>query len=236
MSSSTDAFAPRAALAASRGVAAPPSFRPSRIVRDAPVAAVAVLQDLDALSDAARRVVDPAAVAAALAEGYEEGRAEGYARGYDEGRMAALEEAAVQEAARTAATEQALGALRDAVAELATRRDETVAALEEQLVAGAFELAEALVGRELELATDPGRDALARALRLTEGPEAVVARLHPDDVDALGEHADLAPGREVTVVADATVERGGCVLQAGAGQIDARLRTALERVRRVLAP
>lgn len=219
MSSSTEALTPR-----------------SRIVRHGSVVHAPVLQDLDALSAAVRHVIDPEAHAEALARGYEEGRAEGYTDGLAAGRAAAADEVARQHAEHAADVARAVDALRAAAAEVAQRRDETVAALEATLTAGAFELAEALLGRELELATSPGRDAVVRALRLADGTDPVVVRLNPGDIDALGEPASLAPGRDLTVVADPGVERGDCMLQVGGGRVDARLRTALDRVREVLAP
>ena len=206
----------------------------ARVVRDATSATAPVLQDLDALSPAARRVVDPEALAEATARGYEDGRAEGYADGLAAGRAAALEDAARQQAEGAARIEQAVTALHAAVADAARRHEAAVVALEEVLVSGAFELAEALLGRELELATDPGRDAVRRALRLAEGSEPVSAHLHPDDIATLGDLDSLAPGRALTVIPDAAVERGGCVLQVGSGRVDARLGAALERVRQVL--
>lgn len=206
----------------------------SRIVRQHTGTTTPVLQDLDALSPAARRVVDPEALAEAIASGYQDGRAAGHAEGLAAGRAAALEDAARQQADHVARIEQAVGALRDAATQSQHRYHEAVARLEDALVAGAFELAEALVGRELELATSPGRDAIARALRLAEGTDPVTVRLHPDDIATLGELTSLAPGRALTVVDDPGVERGGCLLQVGDGRVDARLSAALARVRQVL--
>jgi flagellar assembly protein FliH len=207
----------------------------SRILRGAAVHEMPALQDLDALTGAARVVADPAALAEALAAGYEHGRTEGFAHGHQEGRQAALAEAARQQAEQAETVQSALDALSRAAADVVARRDDTVAALEESLVAGALALAEAVIGRELELATTPGRDALVRVLRLADGADGVVARLHPDDIETLGDPAELAPGRQLTIVADASVERGGCVAQVGDGRIDACLSTALARVREVLS-
>jgi flagellar assembly protein FliH len=206
-----------------------------RVMRGAAVQAAPALQDLDALTDAERAVADPAALAEALAAGYEDGRGEGFARGHEEGRQAALAEATRQQAEQANAVQAALDALSAAAADVLARRDDAVAALEDALVAGALELAEAVVGRELEVARTPGRDALVRALRLADGTEGVVARLHPEDVETLGDHADLVVGRELAIVTDHTVERGGCIAQVGDGRIDARLSAALARVREVLS-
>jgi flagellar assembly protein FliH len=108
-------------------------------------------------------------------------------------------------------------------------------AFEVAAVDAALALAEAILGRELAVATDPGRDAIVRALAVAPvGPDGVVVRLHPLDRDRLGDLHDLALGREVTVVADATVAPGGCAATVGATDIDASVAAALARVRLVL--
>lgn len=206
-----------------------------RVVRDAPVHAFTPLPDLGGRGDGAWPGSDPDALADAVARGYADGHAQGRAEGFAAGEAAAAEVSRRQQADAAAAVGAVLDALAAAAAQVRAQRDDTVAGLERSLVGAAFELAEALLGRELELATSPGRDALARALRLAEGTEAVLVRMHPDDVATLGTHADLAPGRDVTVVADPTVERNGCVVQVGDGCVDAQLGPALARVRQVVA-
>lgn len=208
------------------------TLRRTRVLRDTASTPAPLLADLALLSGAARSVLDQRVVEESRAAGYELGRAEGL----EAGRQDALAQAAHAEAAFFEARTAALAALARAAADLDAREARTLADVEEAVVAGAFELATALVGRELELAAAPGRDALHRALLLTTGRQAVLARLHPDDVASLGDVTDLAAGRDITVVADPTVERAGCVLEVGQGRIDAQLSVALARVKEVLAP
>jgi flagellar assembly protein FliH len=115
---------------------------------------------------------------------------------------------------------------------------ETVAASATEL---AFEIAEAVLGRELSLRTDPGADAITRAARLLPDTGArisrVVVRLHPDDLARLSEPVEsLVPGRELVLQADPSVAPSGCVLDAGASRVDASIATAMARVREVLLP
>jgi flagellar assembly protein FliH len=102
----------------------------------------------------------------------------------------------------------------------------------------AFDLLEALFGRESELAIDPGRDAIARALALDETTLPAVARISPDDAATIGDLADLAdlaPSRSLTVIADPSIEPGGALVEIGSTTIDSQLSPALDRVRALIA-
>jgi flagellar assembly protein FliH len=112
--------------------------------------------------------------------------------------------------------------------------EERSAQLEDAVPRFAFELLEALFGRESALAADPGREAVARALALDESYLPAVARLSPDDADTIGDLADLAPSRSLTVVADPTIEPGGAMVEIGSTTIDSQLSRALERVRALI--
>lgn len=208
-----------------------------RVLRDVAVGA-AVLVDLEVAGRAGAVGIDPGTVERTLEEararGYAEGLAAGRAEGHAAGLAAAVAEAERAEACRAVDVRAALDALVEAASQLAAREATAVAAVEDEIVGVAFELARAVVGRELEVAVDPGRHALARALALVPGRTPAVARLHPHDVATLDGLAELDRGREVTVVADDSVERGGCLLDVGDTRVDAQVGSALARVRQVL--
>lgn len=190
------------------------------------------------------RLTDPhleQVVATARRQAVEQGAAEGHQAGYAAGLAVAAAEAhvAAEHAAQVAAASEALrdAQLADAVALLTSaaeafgRREATGLADIEQVVTDlALDIARAVLDRELALSDNPGRDAVVRALALApEGCTAVV-RLHPDDADVLGEVDGLGAGRAVTVVADRTIERGGCVVDGAGRQVDAQVGPALARV------
>ena len=168
-------------------------------------------------------------------------RAQGYARGWAEGRRAAEEQAAEQRAAVRAqqhrAEELRADEHRAAVAGLAAaaaRLDEAVAGVCGQVEGQALELAaqlvEVVVGHELDAATDPGLDAVRRALALTRGEALLRVRVRPEDHTP--ELAALAG--TATVVADPTLARGDAVLETADGVIDARVSSAVARVQELL--
>lgn len=174
------------------------------------------------------------------------GRAQGYARGWAEGRRAGeaqfLSEAAQarrQRAEADAVTQRehevAVRALESAAHELRERLDEACSAIEERVVDMALQLAGAVVGRELAVATEPGADAVRRALRvLPHDVPGVVLRLHPEDANGLD--PSLLDDFSARVVADPRVTRGDAVAETDTLVIDASIGAALDRVRQVLAP
>jgi flagellar assembly protein FliH len=171
-------------------------------------------------------------------------QAAGYAAGWAEGRRAADEatrEARAEFAAQAQAaaaqaearTGQVLRAVADAVARFEQRSAPALADLSAQLVEAAFALAEAIVGRELATATEPGRDALMRALLLAPAGRAVLVRMHPEDAATLPSTSTV-DGRDVVVVADPSLGRGDAVLDCDATTVDARIGAAVERAKAAL--
>jgi flagellar assembly protein FliH len=159
---------------------------------------------------------------------YEEGIAEGMRR-----------ERESQEARRREKRLSLENALSEAVQRLSSSRDEGLSIIRDEVVSFALELAEAVIGRELKLASGPVRDALRRALELA--PPGVVLTVHVNPVDSsfldqkfLSELEASVPGSSLSLSEDPTVEPGGCVVESGACRIDAQIGPALQRAREVL--
>lgn len=170
--------------------------------------------------------LDPAVVRRAV----EEGRRAGFDAGYAAGLVAAATEAADREARRDAAVTRATAAMADAAREFSQRQATAVHDIQDELLEAALAIAEAVLERELAVASAPGRDAILRALAMAPEGDTVV-RMHPADVEAIG---DIDCGRDLTIVPDAAVQAGGCVLEVGACRIDAQISSALSRVRKAL--
>ena len=194
------------------------------------------------------RLTDPHlqdVVAEAVRSAAAQARAEGHAAGYAEGAALAAAEAAelareraIDAQAAAAAQEAQLGAALEVLAEvtraLQAREAVAVAEVEDAVADLALHLSGAVLQRELEVAQDPGREALARALRLAPDGAPVVARLNPIDLDLLHDVDVVSGGHALQLVADPAVERGGCVVETAGRRIDAQITPALDRVAQVL--
>lgn len=178
---------------------------------------------------------------------FAQARAEGHAAGYAEGLAAAevvVREAEATAQARLVESQQAwveqMSSTANALGEAVRRLDATTLPLGEELsrviTENAFRLVADLLGRELELATSPGQDAVRRALVLCPGDAPVEIRLNPADYASLPDGwLEMLPAH-VQVQPDPSVEPAGAVARAGATRIDAQIGAALERVRKVLHP
>lgn len=144
-----------------------------------------------------------------------------FAQGYAEGERAGMDMARRQ-------LQGLMDRLRQTLDQLSTLRDDLTRRTEREMV----ELALAIAGRILHREVTLDRELLlvmARLAldRLTDVSTATI-RLHPDDEAAARAGRDGWPGGSVTIVSDAAVRPGSCVLETAAGQmelgIDAQLK------------
>lgn len=168
-----------------------------------------------------------------LVKAMERARAEGLAMA-----RAEVDAIVAEHAAATHELVMVTAALSAAVDQLTGRDRDDLSGIEEQTVRFGVELAEHLVGRELTSTDDQLAAAIMRAMTLTPERGAIVLRINPLDREGAGTMLDERPelaGR-IEIIADATVERGGCIAVVGPLRIDAQLGPAMERVRVVLQP
>ncbi|HVM19824.1 MAG TPA: FliH/SctL family protein [Egibacteraceae bacterium] len=197
---------------------------------------VAIDADLSLLAGAARpaAALTPAELEQAASQAREAAARAGYEDGFAAGQRDAAAAAEQIAAGAAQAVNHAIGALEHAAAQLLHSEAPGLADVEGVIVRTAVAIAEAVVGRELRALDDPAREAIARALQLAPDRIDAVARINPADAATLHDITDLAADRAVTVVADDTVERGGCVLDVGPCRVDAQIGPAIRRVREAL--
>lgn len=176
------------------------------------------------------------------------GHAAGYAAGYAAGARAAAEQADAdrarlaadhdrREALRDAQVRDALAALHATASQWSLRAAPVLDEAEHLLHSAALEIAEAIVGRELQTGTGSATTALARALNLPDEVEPTRIRLCPSDLEHIqravdGGDVELPAG--TVLAADPRLTPGDAVTEYQDGTLDARIGTALQRVRRAL--
>lgn len=137
---------------------------------------------------------------------------------FDAGREVGFEEG-VQSARRQAEAESLAGAaiLLEALARAGDRHEHE---LEDEVIALSRAMARLILRRELAHDPEQLRAIVSEALeRLPLFADAPTVHLHPADVDAL---TPLQPNEEpVSLVADESMERGDCRIEAGASIVDA---------------
>lgn len=192
-----------------------------------------VRQEADAVLAAAREQGAQRAEAAeaeARARGLEAGREEGFLAGQAEGQEQARAAGAEALAAATKLWEQAAAGVNGERQQLHEEAEGATLRL-------AVALARKVVARELHLHPEAVVDAVKDALAHVLDPVEVTVRLNPADLALLDE---LTPGlrspagKTVRLEADEAIDRGGCVVEHGAGEVDATLQRKLHRLASLL--
>ncbi|MFD1371451.1 FliH/SctL family protein [Actinoplanes sichuanensis] len=176
-------------------------------------------------------------------------RTTGYAEGWAQGKRdaAAANEAAAARAVlaeeayeqrRATALASAVNALGRAVTGLEDQLMPTFTELQEVVLATAWELAEAIIGRHLQDDPQRGADALRRAMTAAPEHGDVVVSMHPDDFrnlvgESSGEDFEFS-GRRITLRPDPRLQPGDAVAETGTATVDATLAAAVARAREAL--
>jgi flagellar assembly protein FliH len=179
----------------------------------------------------------------------QEARTAGYAEGWAQGQRAAALEAhaaaertraaeQAHEQRRAAALARAVNALGRAVTGLENQLMPTMHDLQEAVLAYAFELAEAIVGRTLHDPEGRAADALRRAMNAAPEHGEIVVSLHPEDYrNLVGTDAEVDhhyEGRVVHLRPDPALSPGDAVAETGTTTVDASIAAAVARAREAL--
>lgn len=152
----------------------------------------------------------------AKAEGYKQGRDEGFAE-------------------IRAAYAEALESANSAAEAIVANADALVGGCEREVAQLAVAVAEKLIRKNLGEDPEAVLSMVREAVRRTEGSRTVVMRVSPEDLELVAKAHDeligLSPDlRELRIVEDPRIERGGCVLEMEVGSVDARIDQQLREV------
>ena len=121
----------------------------------------------------------------------------------------------------------------EAILEVGKLRSSLYPQVEREVVRLALEVARKIVHREIQADPDIIQTLVRVALSHVAEKSAVTVRLNPVDYNYLLEQrAELsqAEGRDIVLLADKSVERGGCLIQTECGDIDARIEEKFREV------
>lgn len=167
---------------------------------------------------------------------FEEARRAGAEAGLAEGREAA----AAAERARVGRETAGLADLLRALArEIGRKREELADAAERDLVRLAVAIAEKIVKAEVRSGRPVAAASLRRAVELVARRRRLRVLLHPEDLAVVEAclpalRADFSDLGAVDLQGSGAVERGGCLVAAEEGEVDADVRTQLEEIERGL--
>lgn len=169
-------------------------------------------------------------------EGWESGHRQGLEAGTLEGSKSGRDAGLAEIMAGTATVGAALESL---VGDLASRRAALLKEAERDLLGLALGIAEKVIRREIAVDVEVARRALSEAVSLAADRSRVTVRLHPVDLEGVRAvlpdiTARLVDIKDVELLADETVERGGCLLVTAAGEVDLRVGTQIDRIAQLL--
>jgi len=130
--------------------------------------------------------------------------------------------------------------LHEVVASFGRQRNQLFQQLKPGLVRLAIAVARQIVGRELNSDEEAVKRVIGKALDEMGRSGRVVARVSPEDAPILREAIKqdqwtAPPLVELEIVADASVSRGGCVLESDYGQVDATIETQVAELAGLLS-
>lgn len=124
----------------------------------------------------------------------------------------------------------AVASLESAALALRERAVPTLDSAEAAIIDAALSLAESVIGVELARSDSAALAALARVTAHPDSGTAIAVRMHPDDIAAIPAEAAVS----VPLVPDHSLSRGDAVADFTDGFLDARIESAVSRMRTAL--
>ncbi len=170
----------------------------------------------------------------------EQARREGYQRGYEEGYRDGEQHARQQAETALQQTLETLRAeLQRALSAVHAQYEAYLQTAESQMLELALEVVRKVVREELRLQPEHVRAIVREALRRVQGFGRLRIRVNPLDIETVRQHRpallQIVDGAEgIEIIEDRRVDPGGCIIETEQGVYDARIRTQLGEIERVL--
>ena len=124
--------------------------------------------------------------------------------------------------------------------DLRSQYSKAVYYFEESLVLLAVMIAEHILEHEISESSDIVIEQTRKAITSAENDTIFKIHLYPDNIEILKNAkstlaSDSSKVENVVLVADKSVDQGGCILETSTGKIDARIKTQLEMLKKSLS-
>lgn len=142
-------------------------------------------------------------------------------------------------AASAAKLESAAQALATALAEVGQLRSGMVENSRKDMLRLVMAIAEQVISCEVSLHPKIVTRVIDAALKASVRADHYRIKVNPTDLDAVNEHkplflASISGLKNLMIDADDAVRPGGCIIESDLGEVDARVETQLEAIRRTL--
>lgn len=133
----------------------------------------------------------------------------------------------------------AIDQMENLTAAVREERETFFAGIESQVVKLSVQIAEKILRHELETNPEAVLEIIKLALLQLTDRDSITLRVSPYDAELIKQHRDAirdAAGgiRQIEIVEDRRVDRGGCVAESSSGSLDARVSSQLSEVTRAL--
>jgi len=154
---------------------------------------------------------------------------QGMAKGQEEGRKIV-----------TKKIEPLFDTLRNAITELTQLRLSLVENHQKDILEMIFLITEKIIHRSIQTSPDIVLDTVRNASRHLMETDEIHLRLHPSDFEYIREieallSSKLSGKKGFHIVEDSTIERGGVIIETEFGEIDATIRSQIERMREAVS-
>jgi len=172
----------------------------------------------------------------------QQGHAEGYQEGLTEGRHVGHEQGLTEARQRFGRDqEQLLAALTALLDDFDQQKRRMLSQTHSDLVRLALAIAARVVKRVVDTEPEVAASNVQEAVALVSSSSDVVIHVHPAELESLQRFCQQwaeQTGRldHLRVVADESIDRGGCAIRTGSGQVDATVQGQLTRIAEQLVP
>jgi len=132
-----------------------------------------------------------------------------------------------------AEAEQLLNTAEAVLSEIEQLRDEIITNSEESILNLVLDISKALFADGLSLEKEILEKVILDALREAKELGNLILHLHPEDIDLLDPHWPeglLGSSKDLQLLPDTEVERGGCLIEGDYGEVDARVSTKFQEI------